>query len=185
MLTVLLHVSRSGLQRVLCTNGFSGRHSLQVFRPHSVKYFGVSRRLRVIGAHSGICRLRMNPSGNAAVNPCVVAWKCGHLRPSRSNPAQARRAVRARRHRYDTAIFSTGISSIYVDGMRRLEHAFVDGPVLNCAPLLVNALDGEGCLIQALSKKVHRKRQAETRSTRATSVLPLRVPKTRKPAVRC
>jgi hypothetical protein len=99
-----------------------------------VKYFGVSRRLRVIGAHSGICRLRMNPSGNAAVKPCVVAWKYGHVRPSRSNPAQARRAVRARRHRYDTAIF---------------------------------------------------KRQAETRSTRATSVLHLRVPETRKPAVRC
>ena len=184
MLTVLLHVSRSGLQRVLCTNGFSGRHSLRVFRPHSVKYFGVSRRLRVIGAHSGICRLRMNPSGNAAVNLCVVAWRCGHLRPSRSTPAQARRAVPARRHRYETAIFSTGISSIYLGGVR-LERAFVDGPVLNCAPLLVNALDGEGRRIQALSKKVHCKRQAETRSTRATSVLPLRVPKTRKPAVRC
>ena len=66
-----------------------------------------------------------------------------------------------------------------------VEHAFVDGPVLNCFPLLVSALDREGRLIQALSKKVHRKRRAHTRSTRATSVLPLRVPKTRKPAVRC
>ena len=55
-----------------------------------------------------------------------------------------------------------------MDGMRRLEHAFVDGPVLNCAPLLVNVLDGEGCLIQALSKMVHRKRQVDSRSTRAT-----------------
>lgn len=69
--------------------------------------------------------------------------------------------------------------------MRRLEHAFVDGAVLNCAPFLANALDGEGRLIQALSKKVHRKRQAETRSKRVTSVLSLRVPKTRKPAIRC
>jgi hypothetical protein len=69
--------------------------------------------------------------------------------------------------------------------MRRLEHAFVDGAVLDCGPLLANALDGEGRLIQALSKKVHRKRQAETRSKRVTSVLSLRVPKTRKPAVRC
>jgi hypothetical protein len=70
--------------------------------------------------------------------------------------------------------------------MRRLEHAFVDGAVLNnCAPLLANALDGEGRLIQALSKQVHRKRQAETRSKRVTSVLSLRVPKTRKPAVQC
>ena len=69
--------------------------------------------------------------------------------------------------------------------MRRLEHAFVDGAVLNCAPLLANALAGEGRLIQALSKKVNRKRQAETRSKRVTSVLSLRVPKTRKPAVRC
>jgi hypothetical protein len=93
-----------------------------------------SRRSRVIGAHSGICRLRMNPSGNAAVKPCVVAWKCGHVRPSRSNPAQARRAIPARRHRHDTAIF---------------------------------------------------KRQPETRATRATSVLSLRVPETRKPAVPC
>jgi len=185
LLTVLLHVWRSGLQRVLCTNGFSGRHSLRVFRPHSVKFFGVSRRLRVIGAHSGICRLRMNPSGNAAVDPCVVAWRCAHLRSSCFNLEQARQAVSARRHRYDTAIFSSAKSSIYVDGVRRLEHAFVDGPVLNCSPLLVNALDREGRLIQALSKKVHRKRRAQTRSTRATSVLPLRVPKTRKPAVRC
>ena len=68
--------------------------------------------------------------------------------------------------------------------MRRLELAFVDGALLNCAPLLATALDGEGRLIQALSKKVHRKRQ-ETRSKRVTSVLSLRVPKTRKPAVRC
>jgi hypothetical protein len=139
----------------------------------------------VIGAHSGICRPRMNPSGNAAVNSRVVAWRCGHLRLSRSSPAQARRAVPARRHRYDTAIFSMGISSIYMDGMRCLEHAFVDGPVLNCAPLLVNVLDGERCLIPALSKIVHRKRLVDSRSTRAAWVLPLRVPKARKPAVRC
>jgi hypothetical protein len=126
----------------------------------------------------------MNPSRNAAVNSCVVAWRCGHLRPSRSNLARARRAVPARRHRYDTAVLSTGISSIYLDPVRRLEHAFVDSPVY-CAPLLVNALDGEGCLIQVLSKIVHRKRQADMRSNRAISVLPLTVPKTRKPAVRC
>jgi hypothetical protein len=69
--------------------------------------------------------------------------------------------------------------------MRRLEHAFVDGAVLNGAPLLACALAREGRLIQALSKKVHRKRQAETRFKRVTSALSLRVPKTRKPAVRC
>lgn len=69
--------------------------------------------------------------------------------------------------------------------MRCLERAFVDSAILNYAPLLANALGGEGRLIQALSKKVHRKRQAETRSKRVTSVLSLRVPKTRKPAVRC
>jgi hypothetical protein len=139
----------------------------------------------VIGAHSEICRLRMNPSGNAGVNACVVAWRCGHLRPSRSNLARARRAVPAKRHRHDTAIFSIEPSSIYVDGVRRLERALVDCPVLKRAPLLVNALDGEGRLIQALSKKVHRKRQAETRSSRAIPALPLPVPKTRRPAVRC
>jgi hypothetical protein len=72
-----------------------------------------------------------------------------------------------------------------MDDIRRLEHAFVDCPVLNYAPLLVNALDGEGCPIQALSKIVHRKRQMDSRSTRATRVLLPRVPKTRKPAVRC
>lgn len=138
----------------------------------------------MIGAHSGI-RLRMNPSGNAAVSSCVVAWWCGHFRSSRSDPAEVRRAVAATRYRYDTAIFSTGVSSIYTDGVPHLEHAFVDSPSLNCAPRSVNALDGEGRLIHALSDKVHSKRQAVMRSAQATSVLPLRVPNTRRPAVRC
>lgn len=180
---VLLHVSLSGLQRVLHTNGFSGRLSLRAFRPHSVKHFGFLRRSGVIGAHSGICRLRMNPSGNAAVSSWLVAWWCGHFRSSRSDPAQVRRAVAATRYRYDTAIFSTGVSSIYTDGVPRLEHAY--SPLLNCALRSVNALDGEGRLIHALSDKVHRKRQAETRFARATSVLSLLIPKIRKPAVRC
>lgn len=162
---------------------WSGRHSLRVFRPHSVKYYGVSRRLRVIGAHSGIYRLRMNPSGNAAVNSCVVAWRCGHLRSSRSSPARARRAVPARRHRYDTAIFSTGISSVYLGGVQRSEHAFVDGPVLNCAPLLVNALGGEGRLIQAWSKFIARDRRKRV-SRGLPPVCPCGYRKP-KPAVRC
>lgn len=69
--------------------------------------------------------------------------------------------------------------------MRRFEHAFVDGAVLNFGPILANALDGEGRLIRVLSKKVHSKMQAETRSKRVTSLLSLPVPKTRKPAFRC
>jgi hypothetical protein len=69
--------------------------------------------------------------------------------------------------------------------MRRSEHTFVDRPVLDYAPLLTSGLDGEGCPIQALPKLVRRKRQMESRSTRATKVLPQRVPKARKSAVRC
>lgn len=72
-----------------------------------------------------------------------------------------------------------------MEGVRRPEHAFVDAAVLNCAPLLVNAPDGVGRLTQALSNNVHRKRSAEARSTRATLILPVRIPQTRKPAVRC
>ena len=69
-----------------------------------------------------------------------------------------------------------------MDAMRRLEHASFDGPELNCAPLLVNALDGEDCSIQALSTMPS---QADLRSTGASWVLPMRVAKARKPAVRC
>jgi hypothetical protein len=72
-----------------------------------------------------------------------------------------------------------------MDGIRRLEHAFVDRPVLNYAPLLVNGLDGDGGQIQALSNIVHRERRMDSRSTRAPEVSPLRVPKTRKSAVQC
>jgi hypothetical protein len=72
-----------------------------------------------------------------------------------------------------------------MDGIRRLEHAFVDCPVLNYAPLLVHSLDGEGCQIQALFKIVHRERQMDPRSTRATKVSCPRVPKTKKSAVQC
>jgi hypothetical protein len=72
-----------------------------------------------------------------------------------------------------------------MDGARRLGHAFFDDPDVNCAPLLVNALDGENCPIQVLSKVVYRVRQVDSRSMLATWVLPLRVAKTRKPAVRC
>ena len=168
----------------LCVNGFSGRHSLRVFRLHSVKYFGVLRRSRVIGAHFGICRLRMNPSRNAAVNPHVVVWRGGPLRSLRSSPVQARRGVPAKQNLHDAAIFSTGPSRIYVDGVRRLGRAFVDAAVPNCSPPWVNAPDGEGRLIQAFSRNVHRK-MAKKRSTRATLVLSVRIPQTRKPAVRC
>ena len=158
------------MQRVLCANGFSSRRSLRVFRPCSAKYFGVLRRSRVIGAHSGICRLRMDPSEHAAVNSCVVAWRCGNVRSSRSSPTHARRAVRARRNRYDAGIFSTGLSRVYVDGVWRLEHAFVDAAVLDRSPPLGNAPDSKDRLIQALCKIM---------------VLSVRIPQTRRPAVRC
>ena len=153
--------------------------------PAQRKMLSVLRRSRVIGAHSGICRLRVNLSGNAAVNPRGVAWRRGHLRSSRSIPAQARRAVPARRNRYDAAIFSAGLSRVHVDGVRRLQHAFVDAAVLNFSPPWGNAPDGEGRLVQAFSKKVHRKRSAEARFSRAALVLSMTIPQTRKPAVRC
>ena len=129
----------------------------------------------MIGAHSGICRLRMNPSGNAAVKPCVVAWKCGHLRPSRSNPAQARRAVRARRHRYDTAFFSAQGYRVACDACSSRLSMVLYSTARHFWPLL---LDGEGCSDSSFVQESLSKRQ-ETRSTRATSVLPLRAPETR------
>ena len=74
----------------------------------------------------------------------------------------------------DAAIFSAGISSIYMDDTQRLLHAFSDDPD-------VNALDGENFPNQVSG---HRARRMDPRSTHATWVLHLRVA-TKKPAVRC
>ena len=155
LFTVLLYVSQPDMQHALCTNGFSGRHSLRLFRPLSVKYFGVSRRSSVIGAHSEI------------YSPGVAACRCWHSWPS-CPPAPARGWGR------DAAIFSAGISSIYMDDTQRLLHAFSDDPD-------VNALDGENFPNQVSG---HRARRMDPRSTHATWVLHLRVA-TKKPAVRC
>jgi len=97
----------------------------------------------VIGAHYGICHLRINPSEILAVDSCVVALRSGHLR---SKLAQARQVVRARRRRRRRTS-DAGISN----GLQGLAHRFVDGPVLKCAQILVGGVDGEGCLRQALS----------------------------------
>lgn len=143
------------------------------------------RRSRVIGAHSGAYRPGTSPPRNDRGKPAHVAWRCRHLRPSCSNLAQARRAFRAGRTRYDTAIFSKGMSGTHMDGLRRLEHAFVDCRVLERAPHMVSNLDSEGCLARAMSRMASRKRQMNPRSTQVIKVLPRHVPRTRKPAVQC
>jgi hypothetical protein len=51
--SALLLASRSGLQRISSTIGVSGRHSLPVFRPRSVKNSRALRRSRATGTHSG------------------------------------------------------------------------------------------------------------------------------------
>jgi hypothetical protein len=66
---VLLYVSRSRLQQFSCRNGFSGRHSLQLFTSHGEKAFGVSRLSRVTGAHSGTYRFRRTPPRNDRSKP--------------------------------------------------------------------------------------------------------------------
>jgi len=128
---------------------------------HTARHTLGSRRSRVIGEHYGTCHLRIDPSEILAVDSCVVALRSGHLR---SNLAQARQVVRARRRRRSsTADFSAGISN----GLRGLAHRFVDGPVLKCALILVGGVDGEGCLRQALS------------------TIALLVPKAGKPSIQC
>ena len=81
--------------------------------------------------------------------------------------------------RSNPAIVNMRMLRIHIDGMRSWEHAFVNGP------LLVIRLRGKGFPSQAFSKIVHRKRQMDLRSTRATKAWPLWVPETRKCAAQC
>jgi hypothetical protein len=168
----LLHVLPSGSQHFFCTDGFSGRRLLLGFHPRGVKDFGVSRRSRVTGAHSGAHCLRKNPTTNSRSKSEQCRLDARALASLTFQPRSSPTSVP---HMADLA-FSTG---------RRRVARVRPMSVLDCVPLLVNAPEGEGRTIKVLLKTVHHNTRMNSRAARAPRVFPLEIPKTRKSAILC